>query len=217
MKVVKTALLVNTFRYTFFLISFFDRNCCYNLLKSAAFLIRTQLTLWSELCSHFDQNPAHIVNRKIEITVSFSVHILIRKYNDNPIIKNLSRLPTRILLFWQLISAIDLRYELHMRLSFVFSYSELTMKVTRRIVILILSVCLGFIVVNSVLRLNSKQTSTSSYDKEHSIKLPSITICLSDSHSWANKTIEDIHEDTKRMAKHFKADIWMSQDFRSGE
>ena len=104
-----------------------------------------------------------------------------------------------------------------MRSSFVFSYSGSTMKVTRRIVILILSVCLGFIVVNSVLRLNSKQTSTSSYDKEHSIKLPSITICLRDLHSWANKTIEDIHEDAKQMAKHFKADIWMSQDFRSSK
>ena len=99
--------------------------------------------------------------------------------------------------------------------SFVFSYSGLTMKVTRRIVILILSVCLGFIVVNSVLRLNSKQTSTSSYDKEHSTKLPSITICLLNSHSWENKTIEDIHEDAKQMAKHFKADVWMSQDFSS--
>ena len=89
------------------------------------------------------------------------------------------------------------------------------MKVTRRIVILILTVCLGFIVVNSVLRLNSKQTSTSSYGEEHSIKLPSITICLKNSHSWANKSIEDIHEDTKKMAKHFKADVWMSQDFSS--
>ena len=89
------------------------------------------------------------------------------------------------------------------------------MKVTRRIVILILSVCLGFIVVNSVLRLNSKQTSTSSYDKEHSTKLPSITICLLNSHSWENKTIQDIHEDAKQMAKHFKADVWMSQDFSS--
>ena len=89
------------------------------------------------------------------------------------------------------------------------------MKVIRKIVILILIGCLGFIVVNSVLRLTSKQTSTSSYDEEHSIKLPSITICLRDLHSWANKSIEDIHEDAKQMAKHFQADIRMSQDFRS--
>ena len=55
------------------------------------------------------------------------------------------------------------------------------------------------------------------YDKEHSTKLPSITICLLNSHSWENKTIKDIHEDAKQMAKHFKADVWMTQDFRSGE
>ena len=89
------------------------------------------------------------------------------------------------------------------------------MKVTRRIVILVLSVCLGLIVVKSVSRLVSKQTSTSSFEKEHSIELPSITICLRNYQSWANKTIEDIHEDANQMAKHFKADIWMSQDFRS--
>ena len=103
-----------------------------------------------------------------------------------------------------------------MRLQFFFSHPKLTMRVARKIVILILIGLLGFIVVNSVLRLLSKQTSTSSYEKEHSIKLPSITICLRDSHSWENKTIEDIHEDTKQMAKHFKAGVWMSHDFRSG-
>mgnify|MGYP001272534226 FL=1 len=91
------------------------------------------------------------------------------------------------------------------------------MKVPRRIVILVLSVFLALIVVKSVLRLISKQTSTSSYEKEYSIELPSITICLRDYHSWANKTIEAIHDDAKQMTNHFKAHILMSRDFRSDE
>ena len=91
------------------------------------------------------------------------------------------------------------------------------MKVTRRIVILVLSVCLGLIVVKSVLRLISKQTSTSSFELEDSIELPSITICLRNYDSWANKTIEDIHNGAKQMTNHFKAHILMSRDFRSDE
>ena len=91
------------------------------------------------------------------------------------------------------------------------------MKVTRRIVILVLSVCLGLIVVKSVLRLISKQTSTSSFELEDSIELPSITICLRDYNSWASKTIEDIHDGAKQMTNHFKAEILMSRDFRSNE
>ena len=91
------------------------------------------------------------------------------------------------------------------------------MRVARKIVILILIGLLGFIVINSVLRLLSKQTSTSSFEKEHSIELPSITICLRDYHSWANKTIEDIHNGAKQMTNHFKAQILMSRDFRSDE
>ena len=162
-------------------------------------MIRTLLTSWTE---------------NWEKSVSFSVLILIRKNNDNPNNQESKQISNKN----SALLAVDFSYWLKvwaMRSSFVFSYSKLTMKVTRRIVILILTVCLGFIVVNSVLRLNSKQTSTSSYDKENSTELPSITICLKNSHSWANKTIEDIHEDANQMAKHFKADIWMSQDFRS--
>ena len=76
------------------------------------------------------------------------------------------------------------------------------MKVTRKLVILILIGLLGYIVIVSVLRLNSKQTSTSSFEREESVQLPSITICLRDGHKWENKTIEDIQQDNNELSPH---------------
>ena len=89
------------------------------------------------------------------------------------------------------------------------------MKVIRKLVILILISLLGFIVIESVLRLNSKQTSTSSTEQEDSVKLPSVTICLRDGHMWANKTIEEIQHGNIQLDKHFKAIVWTGRDFKT--
>ena len=89
------------------------------------------------------------------------------------------------------------------------------MKVTRKLVILILIGLLGYIVIVSVLRLNSKQTSTSSFEREESVQLPSITICLRDGHKWENKTIEDIQLDNNELGKRFKARVFTSRDFKT--
>ena len=89
------------------------------------------------------------------------------------------------------------------------------MKVIRKLVILILIGLLGFIVIESVLRLNSKQTSTSSIELEESVKLPSVTICLRDGNTWANKTMEEIQQDNKKLSKHFKAIVWTGRDFKT--
>ena len=89
------------------------------------------------------------------------------------------------------------------------------MKVIRKLVILILIGLLGFIVIKSVLRLNSKQTSTSSIEQEESVKLPSVTICLRDGNTWANKTMEEIQQDNKELSKHFKAIVWTGRDFKT--
>ena len=89
------------------------------------------------------------------------------------------------------------------------------MKVIRKLVILILIGLLGFIVIESVLRLNSKQTSTSSIEQEESVKLPSVTICLRDGHMWANKTMEEIQQENEQLSKHFKAIVWTGRDFKT--
>ena len=89
------------------------------------------------------------------------------------------------------------------------------MKVIRKLVILILIGLLGFIVIESVLRLNSKQTSTSSIELEESVKLPSVTICLRDGNTWANKTMEQIQQDNTQLSKHFKAIVWTGRDFKT--
>ena len=89
------------------------------------------------------------------------------------------------------------------------------MKVIRKLVILILIGLLGFIVIESVLRLNSKQTSTSSIEQEESVKLPSVTICLRDGLMWANKTMEEIQQDNKELSKNFKAIVWTGRDFKT--
>ena len=89
------------------------------------------------------------------------------------------------------------------------------MKVIRKLVILILIGLLGFIVIESVLRLNSKQTSTSSIELEESVKLPSVTICLRDGNTWANKTMEEIQQDNLQLSNHFKAIVWTGRDFKT--
>ena len=89
------------------------------------------------------------------------------------------------------------------------------MKVIRKLVILILIGLLGFIVIKSVLRLNSKQTTTSSIEQEDFVRLPSVTICLRDGHMWANKTMEEIQQENEQLSKHFKAIIWSGRDFKT--
>ena len=97
----------------------------------------------------------------------------------------------------------------------IIQFTLSTMKVTRKLVILILIGLLGYIVIVSVLRLNSKQTSTSSFEREESVQLPSITICLRDGHKWENKTIEDIQQDNNELGKRFKARVITSRDFKT--
>ena len=89
------------------------------------------------------------------------------------------------------------------------------MKVIRKLVILILIGLLGFIVIKSVLRLNSKQTTTSSIEQEDFVRLPSVTICLRDGNMWANKTMEEIQQDNEELSKHFKAIVWTGRDFKT--
>ena len=88
----------------------------------------------------------------------------------------------------------------------------------RRVVILTLTGILGCIVIKSILRLNAKQTSTSSSHKDDTIHLPSITICFTPGNPWANKTIEKIHDDTNLMSKHFKSSvITIEKDFKTNK